>query len=49
MNRLELILELLKVSDAQNEWVQLAKGKYKKPNTISEVIKHTRNGKRDRN
>ena len=49
MNRLELILELLKVSNSKNEWVQLAKGKYKKPNTISEVIKHTRDGKRNGN
>ncbi len=47
MNRLELIMELLKITTSQNEYVLIAKGKHKKPNTIREVIKHTRNGKRN--
>lgn len=42
MNRLELIMELLKTTTSEDKYVKIAQGKYKKPTTIKEVIKHTR-------
>lgn len=46
-SKLSLIFDLLKNSKSGMEYIQIAKGKHKKPNTIREIIKHTRNGKRN--
>ena len=48
MSRFEILFELLKQSNSENRYVKIAKGKHKRPTTIKEVIKHTRDGKRDK-
>lgn len=48
INRFEIIFEILKNSRSKNEYVKIAQGKNKIPNTILEIAKHTRNGKRDK-
>ncbi len=46
-SRLGVIFDLLKSSRSNMEYIQIAKGRNKKPNTLKEIIKHTRNGKRN--
>lgn len=45
---LSIMFELLRLSRSQNEYIKIAQGKFKMPKTLLEVIKHTRDGKRNK-